>query len=69
MKSLMRLALTPISLRPTRDLLRTSKTVELAVPLIILTTTSSLKPNHFVVTVASTRPSALSASTISQPIS
>ena len=62
----MRRAFVPTSLLPTRETLRTS--TRLPCPSgRMRTTTSSLKPNHPVVAVASTRPAAESAATMAQP--
>lgn len=59
----MRFALAPRSLRPTRETERTS--ILLPVPAgVTRTTTSSVKPNHGVVAVASMRPAASSVATI-----
>ena len=63
----MRFALVPRSLLPTRDTERTSMRLPAGAGATRITT-SSRKPNHGVVAVASMRPAAASAAAISQPM-
>lgn len=62
----MRFALAPTSLRPTRDLERTSTRLPAPAGAMRITT-SSLKPNQRVVATASILPAFSSLPTISQP--
>src|SRR4051812_46006270 len=61
-----RRALVPISLRPTRDFERTSMRLPVSAA-VTLTAMSSLKPNHFVVSTASSVPAAASRPTLPSP--
>ena len=63
----MRRALTPRSLRPTREAERTSMRLPFGAG-VTRTTMSSVKPNQRVVSLASRRPSAGAAATMRQPI-
>ena len=63
----MRRALTPRSLRPTREAERTSMRLPFGAGLT-RTTMSSVKPNQRVVSLASSLPSAGTAATMRQPM-